>query len=50
VKGIIALALDGLEVLRLHWFVGKGLKVRDKPAAEVIPVVDAVARKMSEPL
>jgi hypothetical protein len=49
-KGLIALALDGLEVPWLCRFVGKGLKVRDKPTAEVIPVVDAVSWEMSEPL
>lgn len=35
---------DGLEVPGLRLFVIKGLKVRDKPEAEAVPVVDAVAR------
>jgi hypothetical protein len=43
-EGLVALALDGLEVPGLRRFVGKGLKVHDKPVAEVIPVIDAVSR------
>jgi hypothetical protein len=44
------LAFDGFEVLGLCWFVKKGLEIRDKLVAKVTPVVDAMARKMSEPL
>jgi hypothetical protein len=47
---LVALVLDGLEVSRLCRFVRKRLKVCDKLAAEVVLVVDAVVRKMSEPL
>jgi hypothetical protein len=49
-EGLVALTLDGLEVPGSHRFVGKGLKVRDKPVAEVVLVVDAVVRYMSKPL
>ena len=44
------MSLDGLEVPKLRWFVKKGSKVHNKLAAEVVPIIDAVARKMSEPL
>jgi hypothetical protein len=43
-EGLVALALDGLEVLGLHRFVRKGLKVHDKLEAEFIPAIDAVSR------
>jgi hypothetical protein len=42
--GLVALTLDGLEVPGLRRFVGKGLKVCDKPAAKVVSIVDAMAR------
>jgi hypothetical protein len=42
-EGLVALTLDGLEVPRLRQFVIKGLKVHEKSAAEVVPIVDAVA-------
>ena len=44
------MALDGFEVLGLHRFVGKGLEILDKPVLEVIPVIDVMAMKVSEPL
>ena len=50
VEGLIALALDGLEVPRLRLFIGKGLKICDKPVVEVVPVIDVVAREMSKSL
>jgi hypothetical protein len=50
VEGLIALALDEIEVLRLRRFIGKGLKICDKLVAEVVPVIDAVAREMLKPL
>jgi hypothetical protein len=49
-EGLVALALDGHEVPSLRRFVIKGLKVHDKPMTEVVPIVEAVARKMLEPL
>jgi hypothetical protein len=42
--------LDGFEVPGLHRFVGKRLEVHNKPIEEVVPVVDAVVKEMSEPL
>jgi hypothetical protein len=42
-EGLVVLALDGLEVPRPFQFVREGLKVHDKPAAEVVPLVDAVS-------
>jgi hypothetical protein len=42
-EGLIALALDGLEVPWLHRFVREGLEIRDKPTAEVFPVIDALS-------
>jgi hypothetical protein len=44
------LAFDGFEIPQLRWFVGEGLEVLDKPAAEIFPIVDAVSRQMSKPL
>jgi hypothetical protein len=41
-EGLVALALDGFEVSRLCQFVGEGLEIRDKPTAEVFPIVDAM--------
>jgi hypothetical protein len=38
------LVLDGLEVLGLRRVIRKGLKVSDKPAADVVLVVDAMSR------
>jgi hypothetical protein len=49
-EGLVTLALDGFGVPRLRRFVGKGLKIRDKPIPEVGLVIDAVAGKVSEPL
>jgi hypothetical protein len=43
-EGLVALTLDELDVPRLHCFFKKGLKVHDKVAAEVVLVVDAMAR------
>jgi hypothetical protein len=43
-EGLVALVLDVLEVPWLRQFVGRGLKVCDKPAPEVIPVVNSVLR------
>lgn len=43
-RRLIALMLDGLEALGLRRFVGKGLKVCDKPAAKVVSIMVAVAR------
>jgi hypothetical protein len=43
-EDLVAMALDGLEVLGLRRFVEKGLKIHDKLTAEVILVVDAVLR------
>lgn len=45
-----SLAFDGFEVPGLHRFVGERLEVCEKPVTKVIPIVDAMARKMSEPL
>jgi hypothetical protein len=42
--------LDGFEVLGLRRFVEKGLEICDKPLAEVGPVIDALLRKVLEPL
>jgi hypothetical protein len=50
VKSLVALAFDGFEIPWLRRFVGEGLEVRDKPAAEISPIVDAVSRQMSKPL
>jgi hypothetical protein len=44
------LALDGFKVQELHRFVRKGLEIRNKPVAEVVLVVNEMARKVSEPL
>jgi hypothetical protein len=44
------LALHGFEVPRLCRFVKKGLKIHDKPEAEVGLVIYVVVGKMSEPL
>lgn len=49
-EGLIVLTLDGLVVPGPRWFVRKGLEIHDKPTAEVVPVVDAVSRQVSEPL
>jgi hypothetical protein len=43
-EGLVALALDGLEVTGLRRFVRKGLIICNKSAAEVIPIIDAVSR------
>lgn len=49
-EGLVALAFHGFEVLGLCRLVKKGLEIRDKPVAEVIPVIDAMARKVLEAL
>jgi RNAse (barnase) inhibitor barstar len=49
-EALIALVLDGFEVAELHRLVGKGLKICDKPVAEIDPVFDVMAGKLSEPL
>jgi hypothetical protein len=43
------LAFDGFEVPGLRRLVGKGLEIHEKPATKVSPVVNAMARKVSEP-
>jgi hypothetical protein len=40
--GLIILAPDGFEVPWLRRLIRERLEVRDKPAAEVTPIVDAV--------
>jgi hypothetical protein len=43
-ESFIVLALDWFEIPWLRWFVGEGLEVRDKPVAEISPIVDVVSR------
>jgi hypothetical protein len=43
-KGFIILPPNGFEVPWLCWFIGQRLEIRDKLAAEVTPIVDAVSR------
>lgn len=49
-EGLITLALDAFEVRGLRLFIEKGLEILDKPVVEVVPVIDAMARKVPEPL
>jgi hypothetical protein len=49
-EGLVTLALDAFEVPGLRLFVEKGLEILDKPVAEVVPAIDAMARKVLEPL
>jgi hypothetical protein len=44
------LAFDGFEIPWLRWFIGEGLEVRNKPVAEIFPIIDEVSRQMSESL
>jgi hypothetical protein len=43
-ESLIILAPNGFEVPWLCQFIGERLEVRDKPATEVTPVIDAVSR------
>jgi hypothetical protein len=43
-EGLIILAPIGFEVPCLRRLIGERLEVRDKPATEVTPIVDAVSR------
>jgi hypothetical protein len=49
-EGLVTLSFDGFEVLGLCRLIGKGLEIRDNPVAEVGLIVDAMARKVLEPL
>jgi hypothetical protein len=49
-EGLVTLSFDGFEVPGLRRFVGKGLEIHNNPVAEIGPVIDAMARKMSEQL
>jgi hypothetical protein len=41
---------NGFEIPWLHWLIGEGLEVLDKPAAKISPIVDAMSRQMPKPL
>jgi hypothetical protein len=43
-ESFITLPPNGLEVPWLYRFIGERLKIHDKPATEVTPIVDAVSR------
>jgi hypothetical protein len=44
-KSFIILSLNGIEVPMLCWFIGEGLKVHDKLATKISPIVDAVSSR-----
>jgi hypothetical protein len=43
-ESFIVLALDGFEIPWLRRLVGEGLEVRDKPTAEISPIINAMSR------
>jgi hypothetical protein len=43
-KSFIVLSSNGFEVSWLCRFIGERLEIRDKPVAEVTPIVNAVSR------
>jgi hypothetical protein len=49
-ESFIILPPNGFEIPWLRQFIREGLEVRDKPVAEVTPIVDAVLWKVSKPL
>jgi hypothetical protein len=49
-ESFIILSSNGFEVPWLCRFIGERLKICNKPAAEVTLIVDAVSRKVSDPL